>query len=57
MLPGFFHAQNSVRLLGFEGGELVYEQRRKNSRCPLKLMKAKALVSYAVKQMLTKKCS
>jgi len=43
-------------MFGFEGG-LVYEQRRKNSRCPLKLMKAKALVSYAVKQMLTKKCS
>ena len=35
-------------------GQCVYENRRRNSHCPMKLPKAKKFVSFAVKQILTK---
>ena len=37
-----------------DSGQRVYEHRRRNSHCPLKLAKAKKFVSFAVKQILTK---
>ena len=37
-----------------DSGQRVYEHRRRNSHCPIKLPKAKKFVSFAVKQILTK---
>ena len=37
-----------------DSGQRVYEHRRRNSHCPMKLVKAKKFVSFAVKQILTK---
>ena len=37
-----------------DSGQRVYEHRRRNSHCPIKLAKAKKFVSFAVKQILTK---
>ena len=37
-----------------DSGQRVYEHRRRNSHCPMKLAKAKKFVSFAVKQILTK---
>ena len=35
-------------------GQCVYENRRRNSHCPMKLLKAEKFVSFAVEQILTK---
>ena len=37
-----------------DSGQRVYEHRRRNSHCPIKLPKAKKFVSFAVKQILAK---
>ena len=37
-----------------DSGQRVYEHRRRNSHCPIRLPKAKKFVSFAVKQILTK---
>ena len=37
-----------------DSGQRVYEHRRRNSHCPMKLVKTKKFVSFAVKQILTK---
>ena len=37
-----------------DSGQRVYEHRRRNSHCPIKLPKAKKFVSFAIKQILTK---
>ena len=37
-----------------DSGQRVYEHRRRNSHCPIRLPKAKKFVPFAVKQILTK---
>ena len=37
-----------------DSGQHVYEHRRRNGHCPIRLPKAKTFVSFAVKQILTK---
>ena len=42
-----------TRYLG-DSGQRVYEHRRRNRNCPIRLPKAKKFVSFAVEQILTK---